>query len=57
MELCEFSLFDKIHKVKEEFTPYEGIRMAIDISCAMEYLHAQKPAIIHRDLKSLNVSI
>ena len=55
MELCCGSLFDKLHKQKDEFTPYEAVRMTLDISCAMEYLHAQKPAIIHRDLKSLNV--
>lgn len=35
----------------------ERLRFAIEIAEGMEFLHAMKPIIIHRDLKSLNVFI
>lgn len=29
----------------------------LDIACGLEYLHARKPSIIHRDCKSSNILI
>jgi len=55
MELCEDSVFQLLHVRRVQFSERETFQMAIDVACAMEYLHAQRPAIIHRDLKSHNV--
>lgn len=55
MELCTHSLFDLLHTDRIEMSAQEGMRIAIDVSSAMEYLHALTPVIIHRDLKSHNV--
>jgi serine/threonine protein kinase len=57
MELCEDSLYSQLHKKRYNFSEYDIIRIATDIAYAMEYLHSQKPCIIHRDLKSHNVLI
>jgi len=55
MEICECSLYSLLHVDRVSFNEKENITMATDIAYAMEYLHAQTPAIIHRDLKSHNV--
>ena len=31
--------------------------MSLDMAMGMQYLHAQTPIIIHRDLKSLNLLV
>jgi serine/threonine protein kinase len=33
------------------------LRMTIDTSRGMAYLHSMKPPIIHRDLKSMNILV
>lgn len=55
MELCETSLFNVLHVNQETFSDHDKVQMAVDIGSAFEYLHSFTPAIIHRDLKSLNV--
>lgn len=55
MEMCQTSLFHILHHDRVRFSEFAMIQMSIDVASAMEYLHALKPAIIHRDLKSLNV--
>ena len=55
MELCETSLFSLLHKDRVDFSPYEVCQIGLDVASAMEYLHAQRPPICHRDLKSHNV--
>eukprot|EP00270_Netrium_digitus_P014502 TRINITY_DN4930_c0_g3_i1.p1 TRINITY_DN4930_c0_g3~~TRINITY_DN4930_c0_g3_i1.p1 ORF type:complete len:416 (+),score=71.35 TRINITY_DN4930_c0_g3_i1:59-1249(+) len=35
--------------------PRDRLRVAFQISLAMEYLHAQTPAVVHRDLKPSNI--
>eukprot|EP00607_Mallomonas_marina_P010692 CAMPEP_0182421992 /NCGR_PEP_ID=MMETSP1167-20130531/7586_1 /TAXON_ID=2988 /ORGANISM="Mallomonas Sp, Strain CCMP3275" /LENGTH=313 /DNA_ID=CAMNT_0024599681 /DNA_START=112 /DNA_END=1053 /DNA_ORIENTATION=- len=55
MEVCEDSLYQLLHVKRVEFTEKETLQMALDIASAMEYLHAQRPCIIHRDLKTHNV--
>jgi serine/threonine protein kinase len=55
MEMCDSSLDHILHVEKEFISDYEKVQMAIDIAQAMEYLHSLKPAVIHRDLKALNV--
>ena len=57
MELCQDSLYEQIHKKRFNFSEFDVIRIATDIAYAMEYLHSQKPCIIHRDLKTHNVLI
>jgi serine/threonine protein kinase len=55
MELCSCSLYDMLHNQRDSISDKDIVRMATDIASAMEYLHAQRPAIVHRDLKSHNV--
>eukprot|EP01038_Epipyxis_sp_PR26KG_P004553 gene4553-6425_t len=55
MELCECSLFQLLHQDRMKYSNHEALQMAIDVGSAMEYLHSLSPAIIHRDLKSLNI--
>ena len=56
MEKCDCSLYQLLYgQERENFSSKECIAMATDIAYAMEYLHAQSPVIIHRDLKSHNV--
>ena len=55
MELCETSLYNILHVNREDFTERDAIQCAIDVGSAIEYLHAQKPVIIHRDIKSHNI--
>lgn len=55
MELCSRSLFELLHVDRESFNESEQLRLSLDISYALEYLHSLRPAIIHRDLKSHNI--
>jgi serine/threonine protein kinase len=57
MELCENSLYHSLHVDRVVYSESECARISLDIASAMEYLHAQRPVIIHRDLKTLNVLI
>jgi len=57
MEFCAGgSLFDLVHNDLElELEWWQQLKMCQDIAKGMHYLHAFKPQIIHRDLKSLNL--
>lgn len=55
MELCEGSLFQRIHVDRVGMTLAEKFQAAIDIASAIEYLHSLSPPIIHRDLKTHNI--
>jgi serine/threonine protein kinase len=55
MELCSSSLYNMLHVERENFNEHFLVSMATDVASAMEYLHAQQPVIIHRDIKSHNV--
>lgn len=58
MELCQNSLYHLIHHDHVDYPVTERVRISLDIASAVEYLHeTQRPAIIHRDLKTLNVLI
>eukprot|EP00727_Mastigamoeba_balamuthi_P007235 m51a1_g3131 putative tkl protein kinase (1522) ;mRNA; f:254942-260992 len=49
------SLYDLLYKKKQIPHTQKRRELALDIARAMAYLHNSKPAIIHRDLKSLNI--
>lgn len=51
-------LFHLLHKQKDVFLSWEQkVKMCLDIAKGMHYLHSCRPAIIHRDLKSLNLLV
>lgn len=49
--------FELLHNMQEEIelSIRQQVKMLLDVSLAMDYLHAFDPMIIHRDLKSLNL--
>lgn len=42
---------------KRYFTPVDIMRFATEIGRGLNYLHSQKPVVIHRDLKSDNIFV
>lgn len=57
LELCESSLFEVLHNSRHSLSEKQLLGMQIELASAMEYLHDQSPAIIHRDIKSHNVLV
>ncbi|KAL1921510.1 uncharacterized protein VTP21DRAFT_11226 [Calcarisporiella thermophila] len=55
-ELCEGDLFDIMRKTRK---PNFSVQVTLmhDISLGVSYMHARRPSIIHRDLKSMNILI
>lgn len=51
------NLFDFVNNPDAPRTWDISLRIAIDLSLAMHYLHTSVPTIIHRDLKSPNVLV
>lgn len=49
------SLFDYIHEDKKEVTWPLRVKIALDISSALQHMHSFNPPIMHRDLKSPNI--
>ena len=55
-ELCRGgSLYDLLYTQKIKLSRTQQIKVSLDIARALNYLHTQTPAIVHRDCKSLNV--
>lgn len=56
MEYCERgSLFDALHDTSQVIDYKKILRLLLQIAEALVYLHSNRPPILHRDLKSLNV--
>ncbi|XP_021360200.1 uncharacterized protein LOC110454806 [Mizuhopecten yessoensis] len=52
------SLYHRLHSTtREPLDHAEYFRISHDIALGMAYLHQQKPAVLHLDLKSMNVLI
>eukprot|EP00002_Diphylleia_rotans_P040670 TRINITY_DN9704_c0_g1_i4.p1 TRINITY_DN9704_c0_g1~~TRINITY_DN9704_c0_g1_i4.p1 ORF type:complete len:629 (-),score=92.08 TRINITY_DN9704_c0_g1_i4:240-2126(-) len=51
------SLYDVIHLYKSNLSLQRRLKMALDVSLGIGYLHGKKPPIIHRDLKSPNILV
>ena len=49
------SLYDLLYKKKKIPDHNRRCALSLDVAKAMAYLHNSKPAIVHRDLKSLNI--
>lgn len=57
-EYCQGGVaFELLHNMQEEIeiSIRQQVKMILDVTLAMDYLHAFDPMIIHRDLKSLNL--
>ena len=48
------SILDLIKLYPDLFSYQKKVKMALEISLAMNYLHSMNPPILHRDLKSAN---
>lgn len=48
MELCTQSLFQLLHLSRTPLSPKQLLTMALEVAGALEYLHVQRPIIIHR---------
>lgn len=55
LEHCDCSLFHRLYKDPSETSRHWLLAVALGVAEAMQYLHAQSPPLIHRDLKSPNV--
>lgn len=51
------SLFKTLHRSNQVLDLKRRLRMAIDVTRGMNYLHRRNPPIIHRDLKSSNLLV
>merc|ERR1712050_709115 len=49
------SLYDLLHKKKQELSFGERLGVATHVAEGVEFLHGRTPPFVHRDLKSLNV--
>lgn len=57
-EYCpQGTLFSILHQSKVQLDTNRKISIASDVARALAYLHGFRPAIIHRDVKSLNVLV
>eukprot|EP00002_Diphylleia_rotans_P012994 TRINITY_DN2530_c1_g1_i4.p1 TRINITY_DN2530_c1_g1~~TRINITY_DN2530_c1_g1_i4.p1 ORF type:complete len:2539 (+),score=349.69 TRINITY_DN2530_c1_g1_i4:56-7672(+) len=54
-ELLTGTLYQLLHRKEVEISLRESLGFLCDIAKGMQYLHASSPAILHRDLKSLNL--
>ena len=55
--LARGSLYRLLHHTQQQLDYRRRLKMAIDISKGMNYLHSASPAIVHRDLKSPNLLV
>ncbi|KAK3001966.1 hypothetical protein RJ639_020496, partial [Escallonia herrerae] len=51
------SLFKILHKSNQSLDIRRRLRMALDVTRGMNYLHHRNPPIVHRDLKSSNLLV
>ncbi|KAF4367806.1 hypothetical protein F8388_016629 [Cannabis sativa] len=51
------SLFKTLHKSNQALDIRRRLRMALDVTRGMNYLHRRNPPIVHRDLKSSNLLV
>ncbi|MED6149313.1 hypothetical protein PIB30_061230 [Stylosanthes scabra] len=51
------SLFKILHKTNQSLDIRRLLRMALDVTKGMNYLHHRNPPIVHRDLKSSNLLV
>ena len=56
-EYCSRGALTKVLKLEKDLGWDIKLQIAIDTASGMEYLHAQDPPVVHRDLKSLNILI
>eukprot|EP00741_Cyanophora_paradoxa_P016457 tig00020918_g15890.t1 len=57
LELMQGNLTDVLRNTKIEINLLQKVRMMKEIAASLAFIHSQKPIIVHRDVKSMNVLV